>query len=104
MIKKILLGCAMTAALAGCVNFPTEKASVVDNRPQLSFRTQQDGDAMQVFVDGIANGAVSQYREGRAALRVLPGTHVIEVRRGGGVVHTERVYVGDGVTKTIILP
>ena len=59
---------------------------------------------MPVFVDGIRNGVVSDYEPGDSALRVLPGTHTISVQMPDGSMFTQRVYVGDGVTKTVVLP
>ena len=54
--------------------------------------------------DGIRNGVVSDYEPGESALRVLPGTHTISVQMPDGSMITQRVYVGDGVTKTVVLP
>lgn len=88
--------------LGGCVQMPTEKQGVSDLRPQISFVAEGHHDA-QVFIDGAAVGRVGDYLEGKAALRVLPGTHVVRVVSGTRVVLEERFYVGDGVSRSFIV-
>ncbi len=99
--SAVMLGLTASA----CVQLPTEKSGVVDLRPQLNFRITGSTDGATVFVDGLDMGLVSSYLEGRPAtsLRVLPGTHQVRVVRGGTVLADERIYVSDGVTKTILV-
>lgn len=88
------------APLSGCVQMPTEKQSVVDHRPQISFRIAHEGQAVaRVYVDRLDMGAAGDYAEGKAALRVLPGTHLVEVRLGNQQLLNERVYLADGVSR-----
>ena len=102
----ILATLGLVSAL-GCVQFPTEKQEVVDLRPQFSFALADDfDDATQyrVFVDGLDMGIASRYASGKGALKVLPGTHVVKVERKGRVVLQEQVFLGDGATRTILIP
>jgi hypothetical protein len=106
--RHLALGVAMSLglALAACVQFPTEKAGVVDMRPQISFRFPAEDKALQsarVLVNGIDAGTVGEYAEGQAALRVLPGNIVVKVVDGSRVVYEQQVYLGDGVGRTILL-
>lgn len=92
------------SALAGCVQMPTETQSVVDQRPQISFQIGHEGQqAARVLVDRLDMGAVGDYATGKGALRVLPGTHVIEVRLGSQQLLNERVYLADGVSRAFRL-
>ena len=107
-MKKLALTIAATAAFlcCACVQMPTERASVVDTRPQLSFHVVGDAESMTVLVDDLQMGSVKNYLEGDgdkggAALRVLPGAHVVKIVQDGKVIHEENIYVGDGVSKTI---
>lgn len=102
-LLKVAVASIMAAGiLAGCA-MPTEEARVIDNRPQISFRaTNNVSDDAMVFVDGLAVGRADDYRDGHAALRVLPGSHVIEIRRADGSVSTQKIFVNDGVAKTIL--
>ena len=70
-IKKLAaasLLCAVLAGLAGCVQYPTERQSVVDLRPQISFRFDP-ADARMTQARVVVNGLDS----GRMADRVMDG-------------------------------
>ena len=84
--------------LTGCVNTPTEMVQVKDDRPFIMFAAAQPGDV--VMLDGIDMGAASDYSAGKVGMRIEPGTHVIQVKRSGAVVLSEKFYVADGVSKT----
>ncbi len=103
--SAIALGAVAGAALmAGCTQMPTEKQGVSDLRPQISFSWSDAALAQaQVFVDGMAMGQAVQYPEGRASLRVLPGTHDLQVVLQGRTLLSERIYLGDGVNKSFVL-
>ena len=88
------------ATLAACVSYPTEKQSVVDGRPQISFRVSEANADARVLVDGLDMGRAGDFAEGKAALRVLPGTHQLTVQAGQQVFVSEKFYVADGVSRT----
>jgi hypothetical protein len=93
---------AVLAGVTGCVQMPTEKQSVVDQRPQVTFRVngdQQRAADARVLVDELDMGRVRDFLDGKASLRVLPGTHVIKVQSGETVLLMERAYLGDGVVR-----
>ncbi len=96
-----LLACVF-ASLTACVQYPTERQSVVDLRPQISFRFDA-GDARlneaRVLVDGLDAGRLGDFIDGKGALRVLPGTHAVRVTSGPEVLLEERAYLGDGVAR-----
>lgn len=46
---------------------------------------------------------MSDFMEGDAALRVLPGTHTITVKMPNGKQNVQRIFVNDGVSKTIVI-
>jgi hypothetical protein len=109
-VKEVTMALALalgTALVGGCVQYPTERQSVVDQRPRISFRYSAE-DAIRladarVFVDGLDSGRVSDFSDGTGALRVLPGTHTIRVVNGGVIVLDERVYLGDGVARPFVI-
>ena len=88
------------STLAACVSYPTEKQSVVDGRPQISFRVSEANANARVLVDGLDMGRAGDFAEGKAALRVLPGTHQLTVQAGQQVFVSEKFYVADGVSRT----
>ncbi len=104
--RVLLVAWILVVGLAGCVQMPTEKQQVVDLRPQIAFRVEGgaiDPAQARVFVDNLDMGPLASYLEGRATLRVLPGNHVIRVEAGGAVVLNERLYIADGVTRTLLV-
>jgi hypothetical protein len=95
------MACAgLLSVLAACVQMPTEKQSVVDQRPQISFKVSGDAQRVagaRVLVDELDMGTVGDYLEGQSSLRVLPGTHLVKVQSGSTTLLLERAYLGDGV-------
>lgn len=99
---KAVSAALVLLALSGCVQMPTEKQSVVDQRPQITFRINGDQQAAagaRVLVDELDMGKVQDFLDGQASLRVLPGTHVVKVQSGDTVLLMERAYLGDGVVR-----
>jgi len=100
MLKRAVAALAL-ATLAACVSYPTEKSGVADTRPHIAFRVADGADAnARVLVDGLDMGRAADFAEGKAALRVLPGTHQLTVRAGDRTLVSEKFYVADGVSRT----
>lgn len=105
LIAASLLACAL-AALVGCVQYPTERQSVVDLRPQISFRFDPADARMneaRVLVNGLDAGRLGDFSDGAGSLRVLSGTHTVRVISGAAVLLDERAYLGDGVARPFIV-
>ncbi|MEO5661631.1 MAG: hypothetical protein ABIQ90_17835 [Polaromonas sp.] len=109
-MKKIVTILSMAAGLAGvmtlsaCTQMPTEKQSISDMRPQISFKVAGDRvHSATVILDGLDMGTVGNYLEGAASLRILSGTHVLSVASGNQIIFQEKFYAGDGVNRTFIL-
>ncbi len=107
-LSRLVLTLALSAAagltFTGCTQMPTEKQGVSDMRPQISFKLERaDLASAQVLVDGLSMGAAGSYVAGQASLRVLPGTHELQVVSGGQVILSERIYLADGVNKSFVL-
>jgi len=99
---KTLLACTLMLLLVGCVQSPTKDTRVVDDRPGLTFDLQSSASRNhELFVNGVSYGPVSQYLEGSSRLRLVDGTHRIELLHNGEVTFSERVYLGAGVNRVI---
>jgi hypothetical protein len=101
-ISAVVLGLLFIFTTA-CVQMPTERQGVVDLRPQISFVASQPHHDAQVFVDNAEVGRVGDFIEGSAALRIVPGTHVVKVISRDAVLMEERFYVADGVSRAFVL-
>lgn len=100
-----LTGCALVA-LSACVQYPIERQSVVDLRPQISFRFDSADARLneaRVLVDGIDSGRLGDFVDGKGALRVLSGSHNVQIVNGSVVLLNERAYLGDGVARPFIV-
>lgn len=105
LIAASLLTCTLSA-LPGCVQYPTERQSVVDLRPQISFRFDPADARMneaRVLVNGLDSGRLGDFLDGKGSLRVLSGTHTVRVVSGSDLLLDERAYLGDGVARPFIV-
>jgi len=105
LVAVAVLTCSLPI-LTACVQYPTERQSVVDMRPQLTFRFDPVDARMneaRVHVDALDAGRMGDFLDGRGSLRVLPGSHVVRVVSGTEVLLEERVYVGDGVVRPFVV-
>ena len=92
------------ALLSGCTQMPTEKQGVADLRPQIAFRYERPEMAQaQISINGINMGLAAAYRDSVSSLKLVPGTHHLQVTLGATLVLDERFYVADGVSKTFVL-
>jgi hypothetical protein len=96
-----VIGLAFAALFTACTQVPTEKQGISDIRPQISFKAANEQvKAATVLVDGLPMGSVGNYIEGVAALRIVAGTHVLNVVLGNQVLLEQKFYLGDGVNRT----
>ena len=109
-MKKTITTLIMAAGLAGmltlsaCTQMPTEKQSISDLRPQISFKAADERVRnARVMLDGLDMGPVGSYLEGAASLRILSGTHLLSIASGNHVIFQEKFYAGDGVNRTFIV-
>jgi len=106
LATAVIITCGLLGLMAvgGCTQMPTEKQSISDIRPQISFRAADDRThGARVLLNGLDMGAVGDYLEGASSLRILSGSHVLRVASGGEVIHEEKFYIGDGTNRTFIL-
>lgn len=103
---KLLAMTSMVMALTACVQMPTEKQSVADLRPQISFKLNTSNPLVQtsrVILDGQDVGSAQEFTDGVNSLKVLPGTHQLQIRSGSLSLLEERFYVADGVNKSFVV-
>lgn len=91
-------------SLSGCVQIPTEKQSISDLRPQISFKVSDDRLlTARVQLDGLDAGQISDYVDGVSSMRIRPGTHIVRVTFNNTVLLEEKFYLGDGVNRAFVV-
>jgi hypothetical protein len=95
LIGALLLGVSLSVACT----YPTQQVKQVEERPLIVVEGAPEG--ARLLVDGIDAGLASHFSGEEAALRVLPGRHVIEVVDGGRSLYRKEVFVGSASTKVI---
>jgi hypothetical protein len=103
-IFTLALCLAGALTLAACTQMPTEKQGVADMRPQISFQAgNEQVKGASILIDGLSVGAVGDYLNGSASLRVLSGTHLLTVLLGNQVLLEQKFYIGDGVSRSFAI-
>jgi len=80
--------------ITACVQLPTEKSQSSDLRPGIAFRTSSAQQSV-VLVDGQKVGLVGDFPVGEKWLKLITGTHRIQVLDGDRMLIDEKVYLGD---------
>lgn len=101
---SLVISMLLLLPLGGCVQVPTEKQSISDLRPQISFKVSDERLLVaRVELDGLDAGQVSDYISGTSSMRIRPGTHVVRVTYGNSILLEEKFYLGDGVNRAFII-
>lgn len=98
-----LLACLVL--LAGCVQMPTERQGAVDLRPRIGFSVSSGSEApnARVLIDGLDAGPLSSFQNDTGTLRILPGTHRVQVSDGRRVLFDDKVFLADGAHRSLNL-
>ncbi len=99
---RIFLLAVLLLTLTACVKSPTRSSEVVDDRPAVAFELQSSAaKTYELKVDGVSYGKISQYQAGKSRLRIVDGSHTLELFVGNKKVFSEQVYLGAGTNKII---
>lgn len=99
---RVLIVSVFVLMLAACVQTPTRNTQVVDDRPGLAFElSSPSAENYELKVDGVSYGRVGQYLAGENRLRIINGSHLVELVNGGQTVFTKKVYLGSGSNRIL---
>lgn len=109
-LRELKFAAILLAAisLTACISAkPIETQGTIDDRPLLFFvsegsNTPAAGE-LKVYVDGLYMGEADKFLNAKTGLAIVPGTHIVEVRRNDVSIYSEKIYVGSGTNKTIPL-
>lgn len=85
----------------GCQE-PRTSISIPESRPRILIQ-QAPADAI-VLVDGKEVGQARNFNGNPGVLLIEAGTHLVEVRLGDQVLISQRVFLGGGELRTIVVP
>ncbi len=86
--------------LVGCV-LPETGVHTGSPRPTIYLEGNVDG--ADIYVDGLRVGSANMYDGNPKVLVVEEGAHIVEIRKGNLVIHTEKTFVSNGESKKIII-
>lgn len=99
---RILLALMISFTLTACVQSPTRNTQVVDDRPGIAFELPSvASEYYELRIDGVSYGYVGQYQAGENLLKIIDGTHQVELFSDGKVVYHQEVYLGAGVNRIL---
>ena len=91
----------LALATAGCIRMPHTATSAVADTSAIVVHNAPEGAIL--LVDDIAYGPATAY-SGKKALRLRPGTHVVQIRSDARTIFQQEVFLGSNTTKTIQVP
>lgn len=103
-MKPLIMLAASVLLLSACIHQPYSTTSEVDDRPTLSFAWEDSSTSPQdawVYLNDRRMGSVYDYLYPERRVRVLDGTHEIEVRVDGEVIYADSRTLGANSDYTI---
>jgi hypothetical protein len=95
-----LAALAVPLLLLACAE-PVTVTRVVDNRPRVLLQGAPQGAVL--ILDGKLVGEASAYAGAPGVLLLEPGTHILEVRLGDALLLSQKVFLGGGELKTLVV-
>lgn len=97
---RILLALIICFTLTACSQAPTRNTQVVDDRPGIAFELPSvASEYYELRIDGVSYGYVGEYQAGENLLKIVDGTHQVELLSDDEVVYRKEVYLGAGVNR-----
>ncbi len=88
----------LSLTLVAC-STPVTQVQSLDLRPTLSITNAPTGSVL--IVNGITVGDAGKISSGKQAIALTPGTHHVEVNYNGRPLINEKIYLGEGLNKTL---
>jgi len=95
---KTFFALVLLLAQAACA-LPETSVTTGAARPRLSFPNAAPD--MILVLDGITIGPAARYDGNPGVLLVEEGTHLLELKRNGQTVHSEKAFVSNGETRAV---
>jgi hypothetical protein len=97
---KSIIALALAASLAACA-LPNTEVRTGAVRPALAVQGAPAG--AMLYVDGLQIGEAAQYNGVARKMLIEEGVHQVEVRQGGTVLLTQKIFASNGETSTVVV-
>lgn len=91
---------ALPLLLLACAD-PVTQTRTVDDRARVRLQGATPGTTL--YIDGESMGDAAAYAGKPGVIRVASGTHLFEVKRGETVLLSEKVFLGGGEQRTVVV-
>jgi hypothetical protein len=98
-MKKII-AIILVLLLAACA-LPETGVRTGSPRPTIYLSGVVKG--LDLYVDGLKIGSAEVYDGNPKLLVVEEGAHIVEIRRGSTIVHSEKTFVSNGESRAIVV-
>lgn len=95
---KMFAVIAIALTLIAC-STPVTQVKSLDLRPTLSITNAPNGSVLQI--NGVTVGDAGRIASGKQAIALNPGTHHVVVTLNGQMLINEKIYLGEGLNKTL---
>ena len=99
-MKLAILILALPLLLLACAE-PISVTRTLDDRPRLLVQGAPQGALL--LVDGKPMGEAATYAGNPGVLLVEPGTHLLEVKLGESLLLSQKVFLGGGEQRTLLV-
>ncbi|WP_019528162.1 hypothetical protein [Dasania marina] len=95
ILLALTYGCSGTTA--------THTSAIIDDRPVLvfNFESGKPSSPVTILIDNLAMGDAIDFQNGKQGLKIISGTHIIKLEYKGRIILEDKIYVGQGSTRTI---
>lgn len=93
--------------ISGCISTEAVKSSsVIDDRPMIKFEiegTKNTDEAISIYINNLYMGNAQDYLSNDKYMKIIPGTHALRLETNNKVILSQKIYIGEGSTKTITI-
>ncbi|BFM12973.1 hypothetical protein R50072_31260 [Simiduia litorea] len=106
MLNKIrsllIVFCLLSLSISGCITSTPEKDSkTVEESASISFKISESAlhTPIEIYIDGKHMGSAQEFQTSIARLKVITGTHILELKSNKETIKKEKFFVSKGSNK-----
>lgn len=110
MLNKIrsflITFCLLALSISGCVTSTPEKDSkTIEESASISFKIADSAlqTPIAIYIDGKHMGSAQDFQTSIARLKVITGTHTLELKSNKETIKKEKFFVSKGSSKEFVI-